>query len=106
MPNLDNIRYKENRFFRTTVLTQNLRYTCQDVSNSRSSRVNPTVCIDVAIIIYVRMFSLLESNVSDKKRLSRTRDQALRLPLTCIIGIVLRWRQALHWAMPMSFYTC
>lgn len=53
-------------------------------------RVERIQRIDVEIIIYVRMLSLLESSVSDKERLSRTCDQTLRLPLTRIIGIVLR----------------
>lgn len=62
--------------------------------------------IDTAIIIYVRMFRLSESSVSDKKRLSRTRDRTPRLPPSFIIGIVLRLRHCYQPAVAEMPHVC
>lgn len=64
------------------------RLACQGISGSRTARANPAARIDVAIIIYVRMFSVLESSVTDKRCLPCSRDPGLPLSSVFVVGIV------------------
>lgn len=71
------------------------RLTCQQVSSSRMGWANPAARIVVAIIIYIRMFSVLESNVTDKRCLPCSHDPGLPLSSVFVVEIVFDWRHRL-----------